>query len=116
MDKNASGYDSKYALDYLRNKVNLHLEHGIWYQKNFGNLTASWNASWQDRAGTYTDFSTHVLTKYEPYTLTDLRLSWQNKGYRVNCDVNNLFDVQYADFGGLTQPGRAIRASIQVSL
>ena len=116
MDKNASGYDSKYALDYLRKKINLHLEHGIWSQKNFGTMTASWNASWQDRAGTYTDFSTLALTKYEPYALTDLRISWQNKGYRVNCDLNNLFDVQYADFGGLTQPGHSIRATFQVTL
>ncbi len=116
MDKNASGYDSKYALDYLRKKIMLHLEHAIWSQKNFGDLSASWNASWQDRAGTYTDFSTNVLTKYEPYTLTDLRLSWQRNGYRVNCDVNNLFDAPYADFGGLPQPGRSIRATVQVTL
>lgn len=116
MDKNASGYDSKYVLDYLRKKINLHLEHSLWSQKNFGDLTASWNVSWQDRAGTYMDFSTQAFTKYEPYALTDLRLSWQNKGYRVNCDMNNLFDVLYADFGGLTQPGRSIRATLQVTL
>jgi len=116
MDKNASGYDSKYALDYLRNKFNLHLEHRLWRQRNFGQVSASWNASWQDRAGTYTDFSTHVLTKYEPYTLTDLRISWVKNGYRLNCDFNNLFDELYADFGGLTQPGRSIRATLQVTL
>ena len=116
MDKNASGYDSKYVLDYLRKKINLHLEHGIWNQKGSGALTASWNVSWQDRAGTYTDFSTQSLTKYEPYTLTDIRLSWQNKGFRVNCDMNNLFDANYADFGGLIQPGRSIRATFQVTL
>ncbi len=112
MDKNASGYDSQYALDYLRNKINLHLEHGIWSQKNFGDVTASWNVSWQDRAGTYSI----PLIKYEPYTKADLRLSWQNKAYRVNCDLNNLFNEQYADFGGLPQPGRSIRATVQVTL
>lgn len=116
MDKNASGYDSKYALDYLRNKINLHLEHGIVSQRNLGEIFASWNVSWQDRAGTYTDFSTHVLTNYEPYGLTDFRISWIKKGYRLNCDLNNLFDVPYADFGGLAQPGRSIRATFQVTL
>ena len=116
MDKNASGYDSKYALDYLRKKITLHLEHALWSQQTFGSLSATWNATWQDRAGTYTDFSTQKLTDYQPYALTDLRLSWQKRGYRVFCDLNNLFDVQYADFGGLTQPGRSIRATFQVTL
>jgi len=116
MDKTATGYDSKYALDYLRNKINLHLEHGIFSQKQFGSVNASWNVSWQDRAGTYTDFSSHLLTNYELFSMTDLRLSWQNKGYRVNCDLNNLFNEQYADFGGLIQPGRSIRATVQVTI
>jgi len=116
MDKNASGYDSKYALDYLREKINLHLEHGIWSQKGSGALTVGWNVSWQDRAGTYQMLKTDPFIKYKPYWMTDLRLSWQNKGYRVYCDINNLFDAQYADFGGLPQPGRSIRATFQVTL
>jgi len=116
MNKSASGYDSKYALDYLRNKIMLHFEHLVWNQKQFGIVSAYWNATWQDRAGSYTDFGTQSLTNYEPYALADLRLSWQNKGYRVNCDVNNLFNEQYADFGGLTQPGRSIRINFQVTL
>ena len=116
MDKDASGYDSKYALDYLRKKINLHLEHGIWSQQAFGTVSASWNATWQDRAGTYSDFSTQALTRYKPYALTDVRLSWQKKGYRIHVDLNNLFDVSYADFGGLTQPGRSVRATFQVTL
>jgi len=116
MDKNAIGYDSKYALDYLRNKINMHLEHGIWSQNQLGSVTASWNVSWQDRAGTYQILTTDPYMKYKPYWMTDLRLSWGKNGYRLNCDLNNLFDVQYADFGGLPQPGRSIRATFQVTL
>jgi iron complex outermembrane receptor protein len=116
MDKQATGYDSKYALDYLRKKVNLHVEHGLFSQRTIGSVSAAWNVSWQDRAGTYTDFTTHALTAYQPYALTDLRIGWQNKAVRVYGDVNNLFDVTYADFGGLTQPGRSIRATVQVTL
>jgi len=116
MDKNASGYDSKYALDYLRNKINMHLEHDLWSQHQIGSITASWNVSWQDRAGTYRILETGPFIKYKPFWMADLRLSWLNKGYRVNCDLNNLFDVQYADLGGLPQPGRSIRATFQVTL
>ncbi len=116
MDKNAAGYDSKYALDYLRTKINLHLEHSVWSQQQMGSVTAGWNVSWQDRAGTYRMLNSGPYFKYTPYWMTDLRLSWQNKGYRVNCDLNNLFNVQYADFGGLPQPGRSIRATLQVTI
>ncbi|HET9571533.1 MAG TPA: TonB-dependent receptor [Bacteroidales bacterium] len=116
MDKLATGYDSKYALDYLRNKINMHLEHDLCNLHHLGFVTASWNVSWQDRAGTYQIYTTGPIFKYEPYWMTDLRLSWQNKGYRLNCDLNNLFDIPYADIGGLPQPGRSIRATLLVTI
>jgi vitamin B12 transporter len=112
MDKKASGFDSKYALDYLRGKINFNLEHEIWSENKIGEVTAVWNGTWQDRAGTYTEFSTSTIIDYQPYFLTDVRLTWQKKQLRANVDMNNLFDIQYADFGGLTQPGRSIRASL----
>lgn len=116
MDKNASGYDSKYALDYLRNKFNLHLEHGLWSSRQLGEWNAGWNASWQDRAGNYQLTKLGPKFNYEPFWMADLRLSWQYKAFRIYSDLKNLFDVQYADLGGLPQPGRSIRATLQVTL
>jgi vitamin B12 transporter len=116
MDKTATGYDSKYALDYLRNKFNLHLEAHLFGNKRIGFFTSAANASWQDRAGTYTDFTTQALTSYKPCTLADIRISWQHRKIGLHADVNNLLDTQYADFGGLTQPGRSIRFGLSYSL
>lgn len=111
MDKEASGYDSKYALDYLRNKVDVCLEHAV-----LSSVSAAWNVSWLDRAGTYQLVKNGVQIPYEPYWMADLRVSWQFKAYRLNCDVNNLFNTPYADFGGLPQPGRSVRATLQVTI
>jgi iron complex outermembrane receptor protein len=116
MDKQASGYDSKYALDYLRNKINLRVDHNLWSHRNLGAFTAGWSVSWQDRAGTYQILKSDPLLAYKPYWLTDVRIGWQNKGYRINVDVDNLWDSVYADFGGLTQPGRSIRATFQIAI
>jgi vitamin B12 transporter len=114
MHKTATGYDSKYALDYLRTKINLHLEHAVFDSQHAGSLSATWNCSWQDRAGTYTDYTTNALKKYAPYFLTDIRLAWHKKNTGLYTDVNNLFNTSYADLGGLTQPGRSIRAGLKL--
>jgi vitamin B12 transporter len=116
MDKKASGYDSKYALDYLRRKINLRLEHRILETKTVGSITATWNLSHQDRAGSYSDFSTGILTEYEPFSLFDLRLNWQKEKIGIHLDGMNLFDVRYADFGGLDQPGLSLYLGIHLTL
>jgi len=100
MDKAAVGFDSKYALDYLKNKVTLSVQHKIWNQ-----LSASWIGSYSDRAGQYTDFKTSKLVDYSPYFLLNGRLLWSQKRFDVFADVNNILNSTYADFGGLTQPG-----------
>jgi vitamin B12 transporter len=116
MDKSASGYDSKYALDYLRNKINLHIEAPLLGNKHIGFFSAAANVVWQDRAGTYTDFVTQALTSYKPCTLTDVRVSWKRQKMGISTDINNAFNIQYADFGGLTQPGRSVRLCLSYTL
>jgi len=113
LNKKAEGFESKYALDYLKNKISLHFEHYIFNNYKSGTLNASWNLNWQDRAGRYTDFITGKETAYLPYFLADIRFQWAKKGISLYADVNNLFDTQYADFGGLTQAGRSVRSGIK---
>ena len=115
LDKQAVGFDSKYALDYLKNKVSLHLEHRIFESRNIGKLNGSWNVNWQDRAGNYTDFITNKVVNYSNYCLTDFRLFWKKKNIGIYTDVTNLFNTKYADFGGLIQPGRSVRAGLKLS-
>lgn len=100
LDKSADKYDSKYALDYLKHKVVLAINHRI-----FNKLSASWKASYFDRAGNYSDLVSQQKVDYTPYFLLDGRLLWSQKCFDIFADVNNILNKSYADFGGLTQPG-----------
>ncbi|HRR62339.1 MAG TPA: TonB-dependent receptor, partial [Paludibacteraceae bacterium] len=99
-DKNAEQFDSKYALDYLKHKANLKLEHPFWK-----NLTGIWAISYFDRAGNYTDFQTGKLVNYKPYLLADFQINWAKSQYEIYSNLNNLLNVHYEDYGGIAQPG-----------
>lgn len=111
LNKDATTFDSKYALDYLRHKVTFSLNHSI-----YSKLTAQWKLSYNDRAGSYTDFATKQPVSYAPYTMLDLRLLWSEKHFDIFADGNNLFNVNYADYGGLTQPGINFNAGVRFRL
>jgi len=110
MDKSADNYDSKYVLDYLKNKVTVSLDHIIWSK-----LSASWKLGYVDRAGTYTD-KDKMLQNFTPYSLLDGRLLWNDKYFDVFADVNNILNSTYADFGGLNQPGFNFNVGLRVKL
>lgn len=110
-DKVAVGFDSRYALDYLRHKVTLGMQHSI-----YNNISANWFASYNDRNGTYTDFATSMLVEYKPYFMLNLRIKAPAKYYTVFADINNIFNANFADFGGLTQPGIHFNAGIRFHL
>lgn len=115
LDKKAVGFDSRYALDYLKHKAVLTINHKIWK-----NLNASWKASYQDRSGTY-DANTikgnaSITTNYKPYFMLDGRLLWSQKQYDIFADANNIFNTTYADFGGLIQPGFNFNVGVRYKL
>ena len=111
LDKTADNFDSKYALDYLKHKVVLAVQHQVWNK-----LSATWIASYSDRAGQYTDFKTSKLVNYSPYFLLNGRLLWSQKKYEVFADINNILNSTYADFGGLTQPGLSANVGFRLKL
>lgn len=111
LDNEAVTFDSKYALDYLRNKAVLTLNHRI-----CSKLSAQWKASYNDRAGNYTDFATNLPLNYSPFTMLDLRILWTDKYFDIFADGNNLLNTTYADFGGLTQPGINFNVGIRLKL
>lgn len=100
LNKLAAGFDSKYALDYLKHKCRLTLEHRVWNR-----LGMVWNASLNDRAGTYADHATGEPTAYRPYFLLDAKLAWTQRNFEVYAEVRNILDTHYADYAGLPQPG-----------
>jgi len=82
---------SKYAMDYLRHKVVLQAESGLFRKLN---ISLSWR--WQDRVGNGND----------PYALTDARLSWDESHWSLYVDCSNLFNKTYYDYVSIPQPGR----------
>lgn len=110
-DKVAVGFDSRYALDYLRHKATLNVKHSI-YEK----ISANWFLSYNDRNGTYIDFVTEKLVDYKPYFMFNLRIEAPAKYYTLFADINNIFNWKFADFGGLTQPGIHFNAGIRFHL
>lgn len=103
-------YDSRYVMDYLKHKLVCSLTHKI-----IGPLTASWNVSYLERMGTFTD-AVDVVQHYSPYWMTDLRMNWHVKTFDVYAEASNIFDETFQDIGNVPQPGRWIRGGIKYNL
>ena len=46
--------------------------------------------------------------------ITDLSISWRNKGYSVNFSINNLFDEQYQDLANRPAQGRSVQLKLSL--
>ncbi len=104
-DKKAEpGIQSYYALEYLRNKVVLQAD-----LKFFEKLSVELSWRWQDRVGSYEQYrdgkGTGEVVPYEPYSLVDSRLSWDEKKWSVWLEADNLLNTRYFDHGNIPQPG-----------
>lgn len=110
LDKNAGDLDSKYALDYLKHKFVLSVGHKV-----VKNVSILWKGGYFDRSGTFTS-ATNQIVDFKPYFMVDARLLWSKRKFDVFADVKNLLDVNYADYGGLVQPGRNYNIGLRVKL
>ncbi len=111
IDKKATDFDSKYALDYLKHKFVLSIQHRL-----FSKLSALWKVGYFDRAGNYADFASVSTLEYKPYTMLDTRILWNSKHVDLFMDINNIFNASYADFGGLLQPGTNFTLGLRYKL
>ncbi len=103
-------YDSRYVMDYLKHKVVFALTHQL-----FNPLTVSWNVSWQERMGSYSDQNGETQT-YDPFWMTDLRLNWHTQHIDIYAEASNLFEAAFQDIGSVPQPGRWIRGGVKYNL
>lgn len=110
LNKDAGEYLSKYALDYLRHKFTVAIEHGIW--RGFG---ASWQFSLQQRNGQYTAVDGSV-TEYKTVPLLDGKIFWQGKKVRLFVEASNITNTRYYDYGGILQPGIWAKGGIVVNV
>ena len=101
---------SQYALEYLRHKLIGNLSLQLARRLELGIVVR-----WQDRIGSYTDFD-GTVSDYRPYCLTDARLSWHARTWKLYVEANNLFDTSYHDYGLVEQPGRWLIAGLSLHL
>ena len=94
---------SKYALEYLRHKFVAQANFRIWKL-----LEMNVSYRWQDRMGNYQKGNSMV--PYEPYSLVDVRFTWNAPQYKIYLEGNNLLNKTYYDHGNIPQPGIWVRA------
>lgn len=87
-DKDSGGNISRYALDYMRNKLSANVVMALPC-----NLDFSTTGTLYDRAGTD-----------RPYFLLDARLGWTKGIMQIFAEATNITCTKYSDFTGLTMP------------
>lgn len=110
MNKESNGYISKYALDYMKNKVAV--RGSMAFLKRF---IFDISAAWYDRNGNYEIIRGEPLA-YKPYWLLDARLSWRKGMLTAYADATNILDREYFDFGGLVQAPRWMNLGIIITI
>ena len=110
--------NSNYALDNLKHKLVGGLTHSIWKK-----LSASWTINWQDRNGTYDDYSrynpatkTSPPNPYKSFMLVDGKVFYTTKFIRAFIETSNIFNVDYFDLGNIVQPGRWFKVGLEVKV
>ncbi len=105
-------YRSNYALDYLKNKLVVSLNHRV-----AGKLEAQWDVRVQHRNGSFELYTagkpSGTLTPYGTVGLLDLKLQWVEKTYSLYVQGNNLTNHKYYDLGNVQQPGFWFMAGVK---
>ena len=105
-----AGIVSKYALEYLKNKVVSNLQMNLWR-----NLDLGLNYRFQHRMGSYLDVN-NQRHKYRSYGVMDARLSWNDKSWTAYLEANNLFGTHYLDYGNVPQSSTWVIGGIRINL
>lgn len=91
---------SKYAMEYLRHKINVSADGRIWRNLN---LSVAWR--WQERTGNNAS-----------YGLLDARLSWNEAKWSVFVDGTNILNKEYYDYISIRQPGIVVIGGIKIGI
>lgn len=94
---------SNYTLNHLRHKFTANLQHDV-----VRNLSMTWNFRWQERTGSYLKYveaQPTEITRYKPFSLLDLKVTYQLRNINLYTSINNVFNTEYLDLGNLPQPG-----------
>jgi vitamin B12 transporter len=105
--KQSGDYASVYALDQLRHKFTMVLQH-----KFPLGLKALWHLNYQNRAGTYTQFPSGNEVPYKDFMVMDVKFLYQFNQVNIFAEFSNIWNINYIDFGNIKQPGRWIKFGV----
>ena len=112
VDTISNGFRSAYVIDNLKTNFSFSLNHNF-----YKNISIDWKVSYKERIGDYLDPEQQIIKNYEPYWLTAVRISKKiNSNFNLFLDINNLFDINYSDFGTIEQPGRWARIGLKAKI
>lgn len=97
------GLESRYSLNYLRDKGTAQLTHRV-----FKGLTAGWYFRVQKRMGMFRRYENGVdlgLKPFPAFSTVDLKLNYALDKWNIHIDLNNLYDTHYYDTGNVPQAG-----------
>ncbi len=106
IDKEAKGYVSQYALDYLRHKVSANI--AISPAKP---LVVKASLAYHYRIGGYTDLS-GTMIKYSPVCIINAAIEYHLKKWIFFVEASNLLNRIYYDYGGIPLPGTTWAAGV----
>lgn len=109
----SKGLESKYSLNYLRDKLTLQLHHPV-----YKNLSAGWYFRFQKRMGNYRKYEgmTDVgLHPYPGFSTLDLKLNYALRAFDFYINLNNMYDTRYYDIGNVPQAGFWLMGGLPVS-
>lgn len=101
-------------LDYLRHKVILNIDHGIYVWER-GCVGANWTLRWQDREGSYVDIYGTAGNAYQPVLLLDGSIYMECARVRVSMECTNMTNRHYYDYGGVLEPGAHGRLCVRAN-
>ena len=115
-DKKADkGFESYYSLEYLKNKFVFQFD-----LKLFEKLNLDLSGRWHDRSGSYRLYQdghdTGKVVEYEPYTIVDAKLSWDEPSWSIYINAENLLDRTYYDHANIPQPGLWLKVGMRLRL
>ncbi|MEC8273419.1 MAG: TonB-dependent receptor [Bacteroidota bacterium] len=112
LDTISNGFRSAYVIDNLKTNFSFSVNHNF-----YKNIMIDWKVSYKERIGDYFDPEEQIIKNYEPYWLTSVRMTKKiNSNFNLFLDVNNLFDINYSDFGTIVQPGRWARIGLKAKI
>lgn len=108
-------YTSNYALDYLKNKLVVGVNHRL-----VRNVEMQWDFRLQHRNGEFELYeggkTTGTLTPYGTHALLDVKVQYTQPTYNLYLQASNLTNHRYYDLGNVQQPGLWVMAGAKFNL